>query len=88
MNKDLGKYYREKREIEYIKGIKIKGTWWRRLLHPLLVYLIKINRLFIEHQRIIILDDKRMINSNNKPVILLWIYLIKLWRVGHILLKV
>lgn len=45
---------------------RIRGIWWRTIFHPLLIKIVKINRMFTK-QKIYLISDKR--NMSKKPVI-------------------
>lgn len=81
---DLPEYYRLKRKYNYDNKKLVNGTWWRDMLHPILVKLISLNRRFIDKQQLTIINDARtnkneknfiqrvfpfIKNSKNKPVI-------------------
>lgn len=81
---DLPEYYRLKRKYNYDNKKLVNGTWWRDMLHPILIKLISLNRRFIDKQQLTIINDARtnkneksfiqrvfpfIKNSKNKPVI-------------------
>ena len=81
---DLPEYYRLKRKYNYDNKKLVNGTWWRDMLHPILVKLISLNRRFIDKQQLTIINDARVKknernfiqkalpfikNSKSKPVI-------------------
>jgi len=48
------------------KNHKMKGLWWRTVLHPLLISMVKVNRIMMR-QTIHIIGDRR--DLSKKPVI-------------------
>lgn len=61
--KYLADYYRLKREYDYNNGKILKGMWWRDMLHPILLTLVRLNRKFIDKQNLTILNDARKKNK-------------------------
>lgn len=55
----LADYYRLKREYDYNNGKSLKGSLWRDLLHPILIKLVKLNRIFVDKQSLTVLNDAR-----------------------------
>lgn len=62
----LADYYRLKREYNYNNGKELKGMGWRNLLHPIILKLVKLNRQYIDKQKLTILNDARKNNHNKK----------------------
>ena len=65
---DLPEYYRLKRKYNYDNKKLVNGTWWRDMLHPILIKLISLNRRFIDKQQLTIINDART-NKNEKSFI-------------------
>lgn len=63
---DLPEYYRLKRKYNYDKKKLVSGTWWRDMLHPILVKLISLNRRFIDKQQLNIINDARTKKNEKK----------------------
>lgn len=64
--KELERYYREKRAEEYDNGIPIKGIAVRRKIHRILLAVLAINRYFSKN-RLCVISDKR--TKTDKPII-------------------
>ena len=62
---DLPEYYRLKRKYNYDNKKLVSGTWWRDMLHPILVKLISLNRRFIDKQQLNIINDARTKKNEN-----------------------
>ncbi|MDO4618799.1 MAG: lysophospholipid acyltransferase family protein [Clostridia bacterium] len=62
----LEQYYREKRKHDFENGKKIKGYTFRKILHPFLWLLVKIDRL-ITGEKIITLKKPKI--KTHKPII-------------------
>lgn len=56
--KELEKYYRDMRALQYEKGIPIKGISYRRKIHGLLLKILAVNRIF-SHNKVFVISDKR-----------------------------
>lgn len=63
----LPNYYRNKREYEYKNNLILKGMAWRKVLHPVLLSLMKIDRKFINKQTLTVIGNKQ--EKSEKPVI-------------------
>lgn len=63
---EVEKYYLELRKYEYEKGVPLKGIELRRKIHPLLLSLIKIDRL-LSNEELYVVGDKRV--PTNRPKI-------------------
>lgn len=66
-DKELNKYYLQKRKYEYENRMLLKGINWRDKLHPILLSLIRLDRKYINKQEFTIINDKRQ--KTDKPVI-------------------
>lgn len=64
---ELQDYYIAKRASEYIKGAHVRRYKCCRIFHPILLKLIKLNRIWIDRQKVSVLADER--SHTTKPVI-------------------
>lgn len=63
---ELEVYYRERRAYLYRNNIPIKGIFWRKKIHGMLILGLKISRIFSKKTLHIISDKRKM---TNRPII-------------------
>lgn len=62
---ELDKYYEAYRKDRYEKGKGTGSLWWRKLIHPILILGIKVERIF-HRESLKIIHDRRIKNSRPK----------------------
>lgn len=63
---EINKYYRELRKYEFDNDVELKNFELRKKIHPLMMMVLKIDRI-IDKEKVIIIGDKR--KPHHKPVI-------------------
>lgn len=66
--RELARYHARLRKYEYDAGIPLKGMKWREAVHPLVVMILRLDRI-ISKDKIFVMNDAREIGTTKKPVI-------------------